>query len=79
MGVRRRGGTYGFTGGVAGPPQRYGRQALKSWARRSVGTWPPDKNDVHNDVHVYFNNGLGGAAVVDAAKFARAAAALAGR
>ncbi|WP_326628659.1 MULTISPECIES: DUF72 domain-containing protein [unclassified Streptomyces] len=60
-----------FHGGIAEPLPRYGRQALKSWARRIVDTWP-DKDDVY----VYFNNDLGGAAVVDAAKFARAAAAL---
>ncbi|MGW6400333.1 hypothetical protein [Streptomyces sp. NPDC055134] len=40
-------------------------------ARRIVDTWP-DKNDVY----VYFNNDVGGAAIVDAAKFARAAAEL---
>ncbi|WP_329567278.1 hypothetical protein [Streptomyces sp. NBC_01361] len=39
---------------------------MQSWARRIVDTWPPGKNDVR----VYFNNDLGGAAVVDAAKFA---------
>jgi uncharacterized protein YecE (DUF72 family) len=60
-----------FHGGIAEPPPRYGRQALTSWARRIVDAWPDE-----DDVYVYFNNDLGGAAVVDAVKFARAAAAL---
>ncbi|MEV7235339.1 DUF72 domain-containing protein [Streptomyces sp. NPDC051020] len=60
-----------FHGGIAEPPPRYGRQALTSWARRIVDAWPDE-----DDVYVYFNNDLGGAAVVDAVKFARGAAAL---
>ncbi|MFF3323438.1 DUF72 domain-containing protein [Streptomyces sp. NPDC002889] len=60
-----------FHAGIAEPQPRYGRQALKSWARRIADTWPDD-----NDVYVYFNNDAGGAAVVDAAKFAQAATAL---
>ncbi|MCT2592150.1 DUF72 domain-containing protein [Streptomyces sp. N2-109] len=58
-------------GGSAKPPPRYGRQALNSWARRVSDTWPDE-----DDVYVYFNNDTGAAAVVDAAKFARAASAL---
>ncbi|MDH2387941.1 DUF72 domain-containing protein [Streptomyces sp. HNM0663] len=57
-------------GGGAAPPPRYGRQALASWARRIADAWP-DKADVH----VYFNNDIGGAAVADASHFARLAAA----
>ncbi|HET6360096.1 DUF72 domain-containing protein [Streptomyces sp.] len=60
-----------FHGGIAEPPPRYGRQALTSWAGRIADAWPDE-----DDVYVYFNNDVGGAAVVDAAKFARAAAAL---
>ena len=60
-----------FHGGIAQPPPRYGRQALKSWAGRIADAWPDQ-----DDVYVYFNNDLGGAAVVDAARFARAAATL---
>ncbi|MGX1882212.1 DUF72 domain-containing protein [Streptomyces sp. NPDC055287] len=60
-----------FHGGAAAPPPRYGRQALTSWARRVAGAWPDE-----DDVFVYFNNDTGGAAVVDAAWFARGAAAL---
>ncbi|MFF4391777.1 DUF72 domain-containing protein [Streptomyces sp. NPDC001552] len=60
-----------FHGGIAEPPPRYGRQALTSWAGRIADAWPD-----HDDVYVYFNNDLGGAAVVDAARFAQAAAAL---
>ncbi|MET9430843.1 MULTISPECIES: DUF72 domain-containing protein [unclassified Streptomyces] len=60
-----------FHAGLADPPPRYGRQALASWARRIADAWTDAE-----DVYVYFNNDPGGAAVVDAAKFARAAAAL---
>jgi uncharacterized protein YecE (DUF72 family) len=56
--------------GRARPWPRYGRQALETWARRIAKTWPE-----RCDVHVYFNNDPGGAAVRDAAAFARAAAA----
>ncbi len=65
------GGYVRFHGGTAKPPPSYGRQALMSWARRIADVWPDE-----GDVYVYFNNDLGGAAVADAAKFARAAAAL---
>ncbi|MBT2395964.1 DUF72 domain-containing protein [Streptomyces sp. ISL-100] len=60
-----------FHGGSAGPAPRYGRQALASWARRIADAWPDEA-----DVFAYFNNDAGGAAVVDAALFGRAAAAL---
>ncbi|MFB7992068.1 DUF72 domain-containing protein [Streptomyces sp. NPDC056002] len=60
-----------FHGGIAQPPPRYGRQALKSWAGRIADAWPD-----RDDVYVYFNNDMGGAAVVDATRFARAAATL---
>jgi uncharacterized protein YecE (DUF72 family) len=57
-------------GGLAQPPPRYGRQALTAWVERLAGAWPDT-----DDVYVYFNNDTGGAAVVDAVRFARAAAA----
>ncbi|MEU2259037.1 DUF72 domain-containing protein [Streptomyces sp. NPDC019645] len=57
-------------GGLAQPPPRYGRQALSAWVRRLGDAWPDG-----DDVYVYFNNDTGGAAVVDAARFARRAAA----
>ncbi|MCC3772440.1 DUF72 domain-containing protein [Streptomyces sp. UNOC14_S4] len=59
-----------FHCGRAQPWPRYGRQALTSWAERIAGQWPDEA-----DVHVYFNNDPGGAAVHDAVAFARAAAA----
>nr|WSW41881.1 DUF72 domain-containing protein [Streptomyces sp. NBC_01001] len=55
-----------FHEGRADPAPRYGRTALRSWADRIGGTWPPDA-----DVFVYFNNDAGGAAVVNARAFAR--------
>ncbi|MFH8367162.1 DUF72 domain-containing protein [Streptomyces sp. NPDC018031] len=57
--------------GRARPWPRYGRRALTGWADRVRDTWPADA-----EVHVYFNNDPGGAAVLDAVAFARAAAAL---
>jgi uncharacterized protein YecE (DUF72 family) len=57
-------------GGTAQPPPRYGRQALTSWIRRIGETWRDAQ-----EVHVYFNNDTGGAAVHDAVAFARLAAA----
>ncbi|WP_351225320.1 DUF72 domain-containing protein [Streptomyces sp. NPDC002133] len=59
-----------FHGGLAEPRPRYGRQALTSWAGRIADAWPD-----RADVHAYFNNDTGGAAVHDAVAFARAAAA----
>ncbi|MER7107108.1 DUF72 domain-containing protein [Streptomyces sp. NPDC000229] len=60
-----------FHAGAARPWPRYGRQAPASWARRIADAWTDAA-----DVYVYFNNDPGGAAVLDAAVFARAAAAL---
>ncbi|MGW7198900.1 DUF72 domain-containing protein [Streptomyces chryseus] len=60
-----------FHGGTAQPPPHYGRQALGSWARRVADAWSDEE-----DVFVYFNNDMGGAAVVDAARFGREASAL---
>jgi uncharacterized protein YecE (DUF72 family) len=54
--------------GTAQPWPRYGRQALRTWVTRLAGTWPDGA-----DVFVYFNNDPGGAAVVNAAQFARLA------
>ncbi|MER6508485.1 DUF72 domain-containing protein [Nonomuraea sp. NPDC050227] len=52
--------------GLAAPRPSYGAAALKSWARRvEQAGW--------RDVHVYFNNDPGGAAVRDARRFARLA------
>ncbi|ALC21967.1 DUF72 domain-containing protein [Streptomyces pristinaespiralis] len=59
-----------FHAGLAQPPPRYGHAALKSWVGRITGAWPDE-----DDVYVYFNNDTGGAAVVDAARFARSATA----
>ncbi|MFC9233811.1 DUF72 domain-containing protein [Streptomyces decoyicus] len=57
-------------GGRAQTGPRYGKQALASWARRIADTWPD-----RADVYTYFNNDVGGAAVLDAVQFARAASA----
>ncbi|MGW7489602.1 DUF72 domain-containing protein [Streptomyces sp. NPDC054786] len=57
-------------GGRAEPEPRYGRQALTTWARRIADTWPD-----RADVYTYFNNDVGGAAVLDAVHFARAVSA----
>ncbi|GAA3367268.1 DUF72 domain-containing protein [Streptomyces sannanensis] len=59
-----------FHCGRAQPWPRYGRQALGSWAGRVAETWSD-----RADVYAYFNNDPGGAAVHDAAVFAREAAA----
>jgi uncharacterized protein YecE (DUF72 family) len=61
-----------FHGGTASPPPRYGRQALRSWAQRIADAWPDDEANVY----AYFNNDPGGAAVLDAAAFARSVTAL---
>ncbi|HET6634454.1 MAG TPA: DUF72 domain-containing protein [Streptomyces sp.] len=60
-----------FHSGAAQPWPRYGRRALASWARRIAEAWPDG-----DEVYAYFNNDPGGAAVADAAQFARAAAGL---
>ncbi|MFD0169107.1 DUF72 domain-containing protein [Streptomyces decoyicus] len=57
-------------GGRAQAGPRYGKQALAGWARRIADTWPD-----RADVYTYFNNDVGGAAVLDAVQFARAVSA----
>jgi uncharacterized protein YecE (DUF72 family) len=57
-----------FHEGSARPWPRYGPQALRSWVTRLAGTWPDAAA-----LYVYFNNDPGGAAVVNAAQFARLA------
>jgi uncharacterized protein YecE (DUF72 family) len=52
--------------GRANPRPSYGDAALRSWAQRISGAWGDDA-----DVYTYFNNDTGGAAVMDAARFAR--------
>ncbi|HEX8006312.1 MAG TPA: DUF72 domain-containing protein, partial [Trebonia sp.] len=52
-------------GGSANPPS-YGDTAFRSWLRRLNGL---------DDVYVYFNNDLTGAAVRDAVRFAKLARA----
>ncbi|WP_033347484.1 DUF72 domain-containing protein [Kitasatospora aureofaciens] len=59
--------------GRARPRPRYGRQALATWVGRIADTWADPA-----DVHVYFNNDPGGAAVLDATVF-ESTAARAGR
>ncbi|MBK3636519.1 DUF72 domain-containing protein [Streptomyces sp. MBT97] len=57
-----------FHQGRAAPWPRYGRRALEAWLDRIATTWPDDA-----EVHAYFNNDPGGAAVQDAAAFGRTA------
>jgi uncharacterized protein YecE (DUF72 family) len=57
-----------FHEGRAQPWPRYGRAALASWVERIADAYGDDA-----DVHAYFNNDPGGAAVVDAVAFAHAA------
>ncbi|MFI5964102.1 DUF72 domain-containing protein [Streptomyces asoensis] len=57
-----------FHQGRAAPWPRYGRRALETWLDRIATTWPDDA-----EVHAYFNNDPGGAAVRDAAAFGRTA------
>jgi uncharacterized protein YecE (DUF72 family) len=57
-----------FHVGAARPWPRYGRQALRAWARRIATTW----SGPAADVFVYFNNDLEAAAVHDAVAFAGA-------
>lgn len=54
--------------GRASPRPRYGRAALRSWARRLADAFAPNER-----AYVYFNNDPGGAAILDAAAFAAAA------
>lgn len=55
-----------FHEGRATPSPLYGRTALRSWADRIADAWPGGA-----DVFAYFNNDLGGAAVVNARTFQR--------
>ncbi|MFC3494215.1 DUF72 domain-containing protein [Glycomyces rhizosphaerae] len=52
--------------GRAKPAPSYGDAALRSWCRRIDEAWPEGA-----DCHVYFNNDRGGAAVVNAFRFAQ--------
>ncbi|WP_100444881.1 DUF72 domain-containing protein [Glycomyces xiaoerkulensis] len=51
--------------GTADPAPEYGDRALRSWCERLNRTWGE-----REDVHVYFNNDSGGAAVRNAFRFA---------
>jgi uncharacterized protein YecE (DUF72 family) len=55
-----------FHEGTADPWPRYAGKTLREWGQRVAGTWPPQAS-----VYAYFNNDQGGAAVLDAASFAR--------
>ncbi len=55
-----------FHEGTADPWPRYADRALRGWAERVAATWPP-----RAPVYAYFNNDQDGAAVLDAAAFAR--------
>lgn len=57
-----------FHEGRARPWPRYGHRSLETWVDRIATTWSDD-----HDVHTYFNNDPGGAAVEDAVVFGRAA------
>ncbi|MBF6413980.1 DUF72 domain-containing protein [Nocardia cyriacigeorgica] len=57
--------------GTADPWPRYHPDTLTEWARRLTRTWPQS-----GEVEVYFNNDPGGAAIYDAAAFARSAGTL---
>lgn len=59
-----------FHEGRAHPWPSYGDGSLRSWLRRLRREW-----DERRDVHVYFNNDPGGAAVRDAARYAELARA----
>lgn len=54
--------------GSAEPWPRYHESTLVTWVRRLTEAWPDAC-----DIHVYFNNDPGGAAIHDAGRFARAA------
>lgn len=56
--------------GSADPWPRYHEPTLTGWVRRLTETWADTC-----DIHVYFNNDPAGAAIHDALRFARAAAA----
>ncbi|MFI1925352.1 DUF72 domain-containing protein [Streptomyces sp. NPDC020377] len=59
-----------FHQGRAHPWPHYGRRALETWLDRIATTWAVGDG---NDVHAYFNNDPGGAAVENAALFGRTA------
>lgn len=59
-----------FHEGTADPWPRYTDRALRGWAERIASTWPRKA-----PVYAYFNNDQEGAAVKDAAAFARFASA----
>ncbi|MEU9311363.1 DUF72 domain-containing protein [Streptomyces sp. NPDC048256] len=59
-----------FHQGRAHPWPHYGRRALETWLDRIATTWAVEDG---NDVHAYFNNDPGGAAVENAALFGRTA------
>jgi uncharacterized protein YecE (DUF72 family) len=58
-----------FHEGTADPRPRYPDRALRVWAERAAGAWPDPA-----PVYAYFNNDQNGAAVLDAATFAKLAA-----
>jgi uncharacterized protein YecE (DUF72 family) len=55
-----------FHEGTADPWPRYAVRPLREWEQRVASTWPRQAH-----VYAYFNNDQGGAAVLDAAAFAR--------
>ena len=57
-----------FHAGTAQPWPRYGTGALRSWLNRMRAAWPDEAS-----IYVYFNNDQYGAAIADAAEFARLA------
>jgi len=57
-----------FHEGTAQPWPRYGKGALRSWLNRMQAAWPDEVS-----IYVYFNNDQYGAAIADAAEFARLA------
>jgi uncharacterized protein YecE (DUF72 family) len=63
-----------FHEGRAKPWPRYGRTALSSWVDRLRDAYGGDGGAAGCTTYVYFNNDPGGAAIVDAAAFARIAA-----
>ena len=63
-----------FHEGTASPWPRYDAEALRAWAERVAATWPPEAT-----VYAYFNNDQCGAAIHDAAEFARLAAEWSGQ
>jgi uncharacterized protein YecE (DUF72 family) len=55
-----------FHEGTADPWPRYAGRTLRDWSQRVASTWPEKA-----PVYAYFNNDQNGAAVLDAAAFAR--------